>query len=53
MDQKPFNLTFFQTAVKTPPRLIREMPLSEQPLQRLYRAGVDGISPAELTTSAG
>ena len=51
MNQKPFNLTFFQTAAKTPPRLIREMPHTEQPLQRLYRAGVDRISPAELIAS--
>lgn len=48
MNQRPLNFTFLQTTVSTPSRLIREMPLSEQPLQRLYRAGVDRISPAEL-----
>ena len=51
MNQQPFNLTFLQAAHKTAPRLIREMPHSEQPLQRLYRAGVDRISPAELIAS--
>ncbi|MFZ1398251.1 MAG: JAB domain-containing protein, partial [Candidatus Promineifilaceae bacterium] len=50
MNQQPFNLTFL-SAAKTAPRLIREMPHAEQPLQRLYRAGVNGISPAELIAS--
>ncbi len=51
MNQQPFNLTFLSAAAKTAPRLIREMPHAEQPLQRLYRAGVNGISPAELIAS--
>ncbi|MBK8904521.1 MAG: DNA repair protein RadC [Anaerolineaceae bacterium] len=50
MNQRPLNFTFAQ-AQQAPPRLIRELPLSEQPLQRLYRAGVDRISPAELIAS--
>ncbi len=51
MNQKPFNLPLPAAQTATPPRLIRELPLSEQPLQRLYRAGVNGISPAELIAS--
>ncbi len=51
MNQKPFNLPLPAAPTATPPRLIRELPLSEQPLQRLYRAGVNGISPAELIAS--
>lgn len=51
MNQRPLNFTFPQSQQKAPPRLIRELPLSEQPLQRLYRAGVNGISPAELIAS--
>lgn len=50
MNQRPLNFTFAQPQ-QAPPRLIRELPLSEQPLQRLYRAGVDRISPAELIAS--
>ena len=50
MNQKPLNFNFPQLQ-QAPPRLIRELPLSEQPLQRLYRAGVDRISPAELIAS--
>jgi DNA repair protein RadC len=51
MNQRPLNFTFPQSQQQAPPRLIRELPLSEQPLQRLYRAGVNGISPAELIAS--
>lgn len=50
MNQRPLNFTFAQPQ-QAPTRLIRELPLSEQPLQRLYRAGVDRISPAELIAS--
>ncbi len=51
MNQRPLNFTLPQSNQQAPPRLIRELPLSEQPLQRLYRAGVDRISPAELIAS--
>jgi DNA repair protein RadC len=51
MNQRPLNFIFSQSQQQAPPRLIRELPLSEQPLQRLYRAGVDRISPAELIAS--
>ena len=51
MNQRRLNFTFPQSQQQASPRLIRELPLSEQPLQRLYRAGVNGISPAELIAS--
>ncbi len=51
MNQKPLNLPFLHTQSQTAPRLIRELPRSEQPLQRLYQVGVQSISPAELIAS--